>query len=92
LEFLVEIAVDLPPDMPDDQRESLRTAELARGRELVDSGTIKAIWRIPGGLRNVGVWEASDATALHALLESLPYYRWLSAKVIPLAKHPLSQS
>jgi len=89
MEFLVRIEVALPPELPDAEREALLAAESKRGRELVADGTIASIWRIPGGLRNVGVWEAADATALHAAIASLPLYRWLSADVTPLAEHPL---
>jgi muconolactone D-isomerase len=91
MEFMVRIDVVLPPDLPDAELEALKAAELARGRELVAAGTLKAIWRIPGGLRNIGVWKAADATALHAAIESLPVYRWLSAEVTPLAEHPLGR-
>jgi muconolactone D-isomerase len=75
--------------MSDDERARIHATELARGRELLADGKIKAIWRVPGGLRNVGVWETADATELHRLIESLPLYRWLSADVTPLAEHPL---
>lgn len=89
MEFLVEIEVLLPPELPAREREQLLAAELARGRELVAAGTIAAIWRIPGAIRNVGVWEAADATALHAAIASLPLFPWLTAEVTALADHPL---
>jgi len=91
VQFLVEIDVRLPGDMPGPQRAELLGAERARGRELVADGSIVSIWRIPGGLRNVGVWEAEDATALHDLLASLPLFPWVRADVTPLAEHPLSR-
>ncbi len=90
MEFLVQIDVELPPEMPADQRRAVLAAELVRGRELVAAGQIKSIWRLPGGRRNVGVWEAADATELHRLIESLPLYPWLVAEVTALAEHPLS--
>jgi muconolactone D-isomerase len=89
LKFLVEIEVRLPGNLPDAERPELLEAELQRGRELVDAGVILAIWRIPGALRNVGIWEANDATELHEHLTSLPLFRWLTADVTPLADHPL---
>lgn len=91
MEFLVHITVALPGDMDDGERDALLAAERRRGEELVAAGSIQAIWRIPGGLRNVGVWEAADATELHELIASLPLYRWLTAEVTPLAVHPLSR-
>lgn len=76
--------------MDDAEREQLLADEHKRGRELVAAGHIKAIWRVPGGLRNVGIWQAVDATELHQLIASLPLFKWLSADVTALARHPLS--
>jgi muconolactone D-isomerase len=90
VKFLVRIEVALPPTLPEHDRAQMLAAELERGRELVEAGSLWAIWRIPGGLRNVGVWEAADATELHELIASLPLYPWLTADVTPLATHPLN--
>jgi muconolactone D-isomerase len=89
VKFLVQIDVRLPGNLTDAERAELLEAELERGRALVDAGVIWAIWRIPGALRNVGVWEAADATELHEHLTSLPVFRWVTAEVTPLADHPL---
>jgi muconolactone D-isomerase len=91
VKFLVEIDAKLPPTLPEEDRARLIAAERERGRELVEAGVIWAIWRIPGGLRNVGVWEAADATELHEHITALPLYDYLTAKVTPLADHPLQQ-
>jgi muconolactone D-isomerase len=91
MEFLVRIEVALPADMPDARRAELTAAEREVGRRLRREGTIKRIWRVPGGLRNVGVWEAADATALHAALASLPLFPWITAEVTALAVHPLEE-
>jgi muconolactone D-isomerase len=91
MRFLVEISVDFPPELRDpesERRQALIGAELERAAELLRSGAIGGIWRIPGGLRNVGIWEAEDATALHDLITSLPLYPWIRAAVTPLALHP----
>ncbi len=89
MKFLVQIDVRLPGKLTDAERAELLEAELERGRALVDAGVIWAIWRIPGALRNVGVWEAADATELHEHLTSLPVFRWVTAEVTSLADHPL---
>lgn len=91
MRFLVQIEVGLPGSLPDDERAELLDAELERGRQLVEAGAIRAIWRVPGALRNVGIWEAADATELHERLSSLPLFRWLRADVTPLAEHPLQR-
>lgn len=91
MEFLVQITTVLPPGMPAAERDELVAAETRRGQELVDDGVITAIWRVPGGLQNVGIWEAADATELHEYITSLPAYPWFSAHVTPLAIHPLGR-
>jgi muconolactone D-isomerase len=92
VEFLVTIKVHLPGDMADGDHKALVAAEADRGRELVKAGKIRYIWRLPGGLRNVGVWNVADATELHDLIASLPMYRWCEVEVASLARHPLQDS
>ena len=92
MEFLVRIEVDLPPDLGDERLGALIAAERERGRELVEAGHIVRIWRLPGGVRNVGVWRAGDATELHELLMSLPTRPWFRTTVEALAVHPLEQA
>jgi len=94
MRFLVEITVELPPELrdPDSERGvQLLAAELERGVELRRAGTIEAIWRVPGEMRNAGVWQAADATALHEAIVSLPLSPWFRVKVTPLADHPVER-
>jgi muconolactone D-isomerase len=91
VEFLVRIDVDLPGELDHDERSRLLAAELEHGRELVTAGAIVSIWRIPGGLRNIGIWTAEDPTELHELIASLPLFPWITAEVTPLATHPLNR-
>ncbi len=88
MEFLVHIEVRYPADGDPDELQRLGTAERIRGKELVAEGRIRRMWRIPGRTANWGIWEAPDATALHAALMSLPFYKWLQIEVHPLAQHP----
>lgn len=89
MEYLVEIAVFLPPDLDPEEKKALIAREKQRGQELREDGTIVRIWRIPGRLANVGVWECPNATALHDAISSLPMFPYLEASVTPLATHPL---
>jgi muconolactone D-isomerase len=91
VEFLVQIQVNLPPAMDIGEREALMVAEQARGRELRDSGVIVRMWRVPGRLANVGIWDAEDATALHDAITSLPLFPYLDVGVTPLATHYLER-
>jgi muconolactone D-isomerase len=89
MEFLLDITVRLPAEMDDERRRDLIGAERVRGRELLESGAIAHIWRIPGALRNVSIWNARDPTELHELVTSLPSYPYAEIRVLPLASHPL---
>ncbi|MBB4660503.1 muconolactone Delta-isomerase [Conexibacter arvalis] len=89
MEFLVRIDVALPPELPAARRAELLAAEREHGLALRRSGAIERIWRLPGGLRNVGVWVADDATQLHELICGLPLHPWAQIEVTALATHPL---
>jgi muconolactone D-isomerase len=89
VEFLVRIQVNLPPDMPGEQRRRLVEAETGRGGELMAEGALVRIWRVPGRHANVSLYRAADATELHALLTSLPLWPWMDVTVEPLGRHPL---
>lgn len=92
MEFLVEIDVRLPPDLDDERRGALQTAEFARGTALAETGMLRAIWRVPGRLANRAIWSAPDATALHDALVSLPLWPYMEVVVTPLATHPLAEA
>ena len=89
MEYLVRIETSLPNDLSDSDRDDLLAAEVTRGKELMESGALRRIWRIPGRFANWSLYEAVDATELHDLLTSLPLSRWQIAEVQPLATHPL---
>src|SRR5690348_13657183 len=76
VEFLVHIEVNWPPDGDSDEKARLAAAERARAAELIAEGRIRRLWRIPGRWANYGLWEAPDATTLHAALTSLPLAPW----------------
>jgi muconolactone D-isomerase len=89
MEFLVEIQVNFPPDLPAERLAAVVEQEGVRGRELAAAGTIVRIWRIPGRTANVGIWAGVDADEIHRALTSLPAFPWIDARVTALATHPL---
>lgn len=92
MEYLVEIAIQLPRGLDEVGRAALVLAERRRGSELVRDGHIRAIWRVDGpGIRNAGIWQADDRQALDAAIASLPMAAWMTATITPLHPHPLSQ-
>ena len=91
MEFLVHIEVRLPAELDAQRKQVLLDAEFARGKELVQSGVIRRIWRVPGRFANFTLYEVPDATALHAMISSLPLWPYMDVTVHPLALHPLEK-
>jgi muconolactone D-isomerase len=87
MEFLTKGRQRIPHDMDAGKRAEIIAAEGARAQELIDQGTLKRIWRVPGQRGSWTLWESPDATTLHAALESLPLYPWYDLEVFPLAQH-----
>jgi muconolactone D-isomerase len=92
VEFLVEAEVALPAELDEARRAQLLAAELERGKTLAEAGVLLAIWRVPGRLANRAIWSATDATALHDALVSLPLWPYMDVVVTSLASHPLAPS
>jgi muconolactone D-isomerase len=88
MEFLVRILVEWPADGDPAELARLTAAERERATQLAAEGRIRRLWRIPGQRANWGIWEAADATDLHAAIASLPLFPYLAVHVHPLAAHP----
>jgi len=86
--FLVQIEVNLSPDMPDDVKEKFRKAEHARSFELRAAGKLRRSWRPLGTPDSCGLWEADSLEELHANVRSLPLYPYMKVSVTPLVEHP----
>jgi muconolactone D-isomerase len=88
MEFLVRIEVRWPPTGDPGERDRLIADERRRAGELAAAGHLLRLWRVPGRWANVGIWAVADATALHELLASLPFFPYIDVAVEPLASHP----
>jgi len=88
VEFLVNMEVQLPADLPAQEKERLTRAEADRAAELARCGALVRLWRVPGRRANWGLWRAADATELHDALASLPMFPHLAIQVNALAAHP----
>lgn len=88
MEFLVRGRQHLPPDMPAERQTALRQAEGKRANELIETGLLKRIWRVPGETGSWQVREATDATELHEALASVPLFPWYELTIYPLGRHP----
>ena len=89
MEFLVNIEQDISPDMDPDRLAAIKSAESIRGRELIDQGKLKRIWRTPGRRAVTALYEVEGPDELHNVLSSLPLFPWMDIEVIPLGTHAL---
>jgi muconolactone D-isomerase len=88
--FLLRIDVSLPPDMPQATRDDLRAKENVQAFKLVESGKLRRIWRIVGTTSNHSIWEAGSLEEMHANVQSLPMYAYMTVTVTPLVEHPVT--
>lgn len=88
-EFLVNIALRWGEDLDEAFKAEITTRERARAAELAASGHLLRIWRVPGQFENWGLWRATDAAHLNALLASLPARQWMTRiDIVALGAHP----
>ncbi|NYF13889.1 muconolactone D-isomerase [Pseudoclavibacter sp. JAI123] len=88
-EYLVNIKIEWPRDLPAQTIHELSVAERQMAATLADAGTLVRMWRVPGRRENWGLWRAADATELHGILSALPVWPYMDLTVHPLAKHPV---
>jgi len=92
MQFLIDIDVNLPADMPQAEKDKLRQRENDRAFELIKQGRLRRIWRIVGQTANYGIWEADTLEELHATIGSLPMFPYFKVKVTPLIAHPVTEA
>ena len=61
--------------------------EAKSARALAGQGRLLRLWRLPTG-DALGLWRARDAAEMHAIMESLPLYAWMTVRTTPLTPHP----
>jgi muconolactone D-isomerase len=88
--FHVHMVVSPPLNMDKDAFETLRAAEKARAQELMQQGKWRHLWRIAGKYENFSVFDVRDASELHDILTSLPFFPFMKMDVTALCRHPSS--
>jgi muconolactone D-isomerase len=86
--FHVAMEVRLPPDMPADQANDLKTREKAMAQAIQREGKWPQLWRVAGRYANISIFDVADADELHALLSGLPLFPYMDVRVTALARHP----
>jgi muconolactone delta-isomerase len=88
-EFLTTFTIVIPQGTPDQAAADARAGEARRARELAGQGYLLRLWGLPtGGPDALGLWRASDAAELRALVKSLPLDPWMTTDITPLTPHP----
>jgi muconolactone delta-isomerase len=91
MEFLTTISITVPQNAPTEIVDDITSRDAERARELAEQGQLERLWVLParpGDLRALGLWRASDAAAMTAILQSLPLHAWISVETTPLTAHP----
>ena len=92
MQFMVNIEVAVPADLPQTQKDDLRRRENDRAMELMKGNKLRRIWRIVGQVANFSIWEADSLEELHANIGSLPLYPYMKVTVTPLVQHPVTEA
>jgi muconolactone D-isomerase len=86
--FMVQMDVNLPPEMDPALADDLRAREMARARELQRDGRWVELWRVVGRYANVSIFDVDTHEELHELISSLPLWPYMDIRVTALARHP----
>ena len=91
-EFLTAFTLVIPEGTPEAEAQATIAAEGVRARELAAEGHLLRLWRLPrrspGDPGVLGLWRASDAAEMEAIVRTLPLDSWMTTDITPLSPHP----
>src|SRR3954447_17083190 len=91
MEYVVTMTTQVPEGTSSDAVDEMRTREADRAAQLAAVGFLLRLWRPPlqpGEWRSLGLFAAPDASALDAVLSSMPLRVWRTDTVLELEAHP----
>ena len=88
MKYLVHMDVNIPRDLPAEERSELIAREKEYSQQLQREGTWPQIWRVVGEYANYSVFDVSSHDELHGILQGLPLFPFMEIRVTPLAAHP----
>ena len=77
----------VPPGTAGQTVQDARAREAQATHDLAGQGHLLRVWTLPDG-RALGLYQASDADRMQAILESLPLAPWMTVDTTPLSPHP----
>jgi muconolactone delta-isomerase len=86
-EFLVTFTLAVPPGTAAQTVEGTKAREAQAAHDLAVQGHLLRLWTLTDG-RALGLYQASDAAQMQAILEALPLAPWLAVDTTPLSPHP----
>ena len=86
--FHVTMDVNIPRDLPADERADILAREKAYSQDLQRQGKWRHIWRVAGQYANVSILDVRDNDELHQILSGLPLFPFMQITVTPLLRHP----
>ena len=86
--FHVTMDVNIPRDLPADERADILAREKAYSQDLQRQGKWRHIWRVAGQYANVSILDVRDNDELHKILSGLPLFPFMQITVTPLLRHP----
>jgi muconolactone delta-isomerase len=87
-EFLTTFTISVPVGTPAQAVADTEAREARRANDLAGQGHLLRLWRLPGGSRALGLWNAGSPAELQAILRSLPMDPWMTVETTPLSQHP----
>ena len=92
MRFLLNIRVQLPGEWTTEQRADLVRRETEAAVDLIHRRVLRRTFRVVGQLANASIWETDTPEELHAVLQSLPMYPFMTVTVTPIIKHPVEEA
>lgn len=88
MKYLVHMDVNIPRDLPAEERSELVAREKEYSQQLQREGKWPQIWRVVGEYANYSVFDVDSHDELHGILQGLPLFPFMDIRVTPLAAHP----
>jgi len=87
-EFFTIFVSDIPAGTPDEAVADAKARERGRAHELAEEAHLERLWELPGEGRALGLWRATDANEMQAIIKSLPLDPYMTTEITPLTRHP----
>lgn len=86
-EFLVAFTLAVPPGTAGQTVKDTKAREAQAAHDLAVQGHLLRLWTLTDG-RALGLYQASDAAQMQAILVALPLSPWMTVDTTPLSPHP----